>query len=149
MSSTYKYAGALAQKRRPKRSDSEPAVGAALSIADEATTVDRIRALFEDCGAGHYDPERDNGLGGVQRGWRKVALTLAARHVPGFQFGRAKGRPPEPLDVQFLKDLAAVRGKQRTPSIRAAAVSLAKRPSAKPTKPATLERKARRYKNDK
>ena len=75
----YKYDGVLGKKQKvPPRSD-DADMQKALDIVSERATLERVLALFEDCDAGIYDPSQDKGLGGVQRGWRTVALTLAER----------------------------------------------------------------------
>ena len=129
----YKYTGLLARKRQPFVFVAENTqVGKALRIADNVQTEALIRELFADCDAGSYDANMDKGLGAAQSqlGWRRVAMTLAERYVPGFQYGRNKGRPKKPFsadDAELIMEMTKVLQKQRQPSIRAAAVSVAKK----------------------
>jgi hypothetical protein len=98
--------------------------------------------LFVDCDAGPYDATVDKGLGAAsgpaaqtglgaaqsQLGWRRVAITLAERYVPGFQYGRNKGRPKNPFsanDAELIIEMTKALHKQKHPSIKAAAVSVA------------------------
>jgi hypothetical protein len=92
----YKYKGILAKKRKPlPLVDENPTIENALRIVHDITRQALIRELFADCGAGQFNPFMEKGLGSAHAGWRKVALTLAERHVKGFQHaGNArKGRP--------------------------------------------------------
>ena len=92
MAKPYKYTGMLAKKRKTLTLVHEnPVVENALRIVYDML----IRELFADCGAGQFNPNLEKGLGSAHAGWRKVALTLAERHVKGFQHaGNAqKGRP--------------------------------------------------------
>jgi hypothetical protein len=92
MAKPYKYMGILAKKRETLTLvDKNPVVENALRIVYDRL----IRELFADCGAGQFNPNLEKGLGSAHAGWRKVALTLAERHVKGFQHaGNAKkGRP--------------------------------------------------------
>ena len=142
----YKYNGVLGKKQKISPRSDDADIQKALDIVSERETLARVLVLFEDCDAGLYDPNQDKGLGAVQRGWRKVALTLAGRHVPGFQYGVGRGRPRQPLDTKMLKEIDATLKKQKKPSARAAAGSVAKKSGRSG---ATLERKWRRYKNAK
>lgn len=142
----YKYNGVLGKKQKISPRSVDADIQKALNIVNERATLERVRALFEDCDAGIYDPNQDQGLGAAQRGWRKVALTLAARHVPGFQYGVGSGRPRQLWDAKMLKDIDAALTKQRKPNVQAAAEAVAKKSGRSG---ATLARKRRRYRNAK
>jgi hypothetical protein len=98
MAKPYKYKGILANKRKLLALvDKNPIIENALRIVYDMDTHALIRELFADCGAGHFNPDWEKGLGIGLEGaaWRQVALTLAERHVKGFQYAvnAQKGRP--------------------------------------------------------
>lgn len=142
----YQYRGILAQKRKPERFARQAKLKAALKIAYDSDTEARIDALFENCAAGTFDPDLDKGLGGVQRGWRTVALALAERHVPGFQVGRGRGRPSKSFPKQLLQEVSAAQKRQKKSNKSAAARAVAKKLGLSAS---GVQRKVRRLKNDK
>jgi hypothetical protein len=104
MAKPYKYKGMLAKKRKPLTLvDENPIIENALRIVYDMDRQALIRELFADCGAGQFNPNLEKGLGSAHAGWRKVALTLAERHVKGFQHaGNAqKGRPKRADEIEI------------------------------------------------
>jgi hypothetical protein len=96
MANPHKYAGILATKREPLTLNPENSqIESAFRIIYERHTEALIHALFADCGAGQFNPNLEKGLGSAHTGWRKVAMTLAERHIEGFQHASnaRKGRP--------------------------------------------------------
>jgi hypothetical protein len=97
MAKPYKYKGMLANKRKPLLVDKNPIIEKGLRIVYDMDTEALIRELFADCGAGSFNPDSEKGLaiGLAGAAWRQVALTLAERHVKGFQHASnvRKGRP--------------------------------------------------------
>ena len=95
MAKRYKYAGILAKKREPIiLFPNDHQIEAAFRIIYEAHTVALIHELFADCNAGRFNAKLEKGLAAGQTGWRKVAMTLAERHVAGFEPKQSRdGRP--------------------------------------------------------
>ncbi len=60
----------------------DPEFRAAASEDHSRQYLERVHALYEDCGA---DPSKEDA-------WLKIALTLAQRHVPGFWSAETKRR---------------------------------------------------------
>lgn len=75
---------------------------------------ERIEALFKDCGANSADPE----------GWRKVALTLAKRHIRAFKDPPRPGRK-KAVDYEIIFELHSI--VQEGQSVKNAARILLKR----------------------
>ena len=147
----YKYTGLLAKKRQPFAfSDKNTQIVEALRIAGNAQTGALIRELFADCDAGSYNANLGGGLGAAQSqlGWRRVAMTLAERHVPGFQYGRNTGRPKKTFgadDAKLIIEMSKALREQRHRSIKAAAASVAKKLGKKP---GGVDRRYRRLMKD-
>jgi|SRR5580704_4533629 hypothetical protein len=141
MTKPYKYAGILAKKRQPPITHADKQSDAAFRIIYEIHTEDLVRALFADCKAG----PRATGLGAAAPfGWRQVTMTLAERHVPGFQHttGKRRGRPKRTDDAKIWVAMAKRLDKGQT--IRQAAKYVAKERN-RDESPAAIERSYRRF----
>lgn len=101
---TYKYSGIL---NKP--------MGTAAAKDDYQY---RIEALAEDCGVDFRKP----------MDWQTIALTLAARHVPGFRVGayRGRGRPKWQMGEDLALIMAMEERIANNHSIRRAAALVAR-----------------------
>jgi hypothetical protein len=155
MAQPYKYKGILAKRREPRISYSkDKVVDAAFDIIYSAATEALIDALFADCGArrdGPLNSELRRGLAAAAApsNWQKVAITLAERHVPGFQHqvGKRRGRPPlfdEQKIVLRMMELTGQPTGQRKLSILSAARIVA-RERGKESETASIDRRFRRF----
>ena len=97
MATRYKYTGILGKKREPIDYDiNNKGDLQVYQILHDLQTKALVDELLEDCSA--RPRPMYSGLGAARapsRPWEYIAMTLAERHVPGFQVrtGRKRGRP--------------------------------------------------------
>src|SRR5580704_2463325 len=111
--SAHRYTGILGKRRQPLVKHRDPQIAAALEVLHELETEKLVAALFADCGvpylkSGHAPSARlaAAGLATGRIGAWHVALTLAKRHVPGFQVAeRKRGRRQRSDHREILVDM--------------------------------------------
>jgi hypothetical protein len=113
-----------------------------LEAAYDAEYRQRVAALAKDCGVDLKEPIE----------WSVIALKLAERHVPGFQYESnlfkdppKRGRPKRRLGKDVSMFIAMTKRIKKGLSIRQAAVHVA-RERGKGEKPDALDRRYRRVK---
>jgi hypothetical protein len=135
MVTAHRYTGILGKRRKPLAKAADPNVAAALQLLYDLETENLLAALFADCGAPYHKSAHAPRGGLVAASldasqvsaWQHVALTLAKRHVKGFQVAKRKrGRPRRSDHFEIIADMSReLRANKK--SIREAAKSVATR----------------------
>jgi hypothetical protein len=112
----------------------DPKIAAAFEVLYDLETEKLLEALFADCGAPYHKAAHARSAGIAAAGHaadllalRHVTLTLAKRHVPGFQVANRKtGRRQSPDHYEILRDMIKQIHRNKGLSIRAAAKAVAR-----------------------